>query len=82
MPVGVAQWVRRWNSGHRVVQVEGSSPGGDIYQIFLLSNGFFFSFVSLMDFGDIVILCSRPNSCCQQNLKCFDMPLLSLGLFS
>ena len=25
---------------------------------------------------------SRPNSCCQQNLKCFDMPLLSLGLFS
>ena len=34
-----------------------------------------------MDFNDIVILCNRPNSCCQQNLKCFDMPLLSLGLF-
>ena len=30
-----------------------------------------------MDFSDIVILCSRPNSCCQQNLKCSDMPLLS-----
>ena len=35
-----------------------------------------------MDFNDIVMLHSRPNSCCQQNLKCFDMPLLSLGLFS
>ena len=32
--------------------------------------------------GDIVMLHSGPNSCCQQNLKCFDMPLLSLGLFS
>ena len=29
----------------------------------------------------IVILCIRPNSCCQQNLECFDMPLLSAGLF-
>ena len=39
--------------------------------------------LSLMDFSDIVILCSRPNSCCQQNLKCcFDMSSLSLGLFS
>ena len=34
-----------------------------------------------MDLSDIVMLCSWPNSCCQQNLKCFDMPLLSLGLF-
>ena len=33
--VVVAQWVRRWSSDHRVVQVEGSSPGGDIYQTFL-----------------------------------------------
>ena len=32
--VGVAQWVRRWNSGHRMMQIEGSSPGGDIYEIF------------------------------------------------
>ena len=31
--VAVAQWVRRWSSGHRVVQADGSSPGGDIYQI-------------------------------------------------
>ena len=38
--------------------------------------------LGLIDFSDIVMLCSGPNSCCQQNLKCFDMPLLSLGLFS
>ena len=38
--------------------------------------------LGLMDFNNIVILCGRPNSRCQQNLKCFDMPLLSLGLFS
>ena len=36
----------------------------------------------LIDFSDIVMLRSGPHSCCQQNLKCFDMPLLSLGLFS
>ena len=33
--------------------------------------------LGLMNFSDIVILCIGPNSCCQQNLKCFDMPLLS-----
>ena len=38
--------------------------------------------LGLMDFSDIVMLHSGRNSCCQQNLKCFDMPLLSLGLFS
>ena len=38
--------------------------------------------LGLMDFSDIVMLRSGPKSCCQQNLKCFDMPLLSLGLFS
>ena len=38
--------------------------------------------LGLMDFSDIVMLRSRPNSCCQQNLKCFYMLLLSLGLFS
>ena len=27
--------------------------------------------LGLMDFSDIVILCGRPNSCCQQNLKVF-----------
>ena len=35
-----------------------------------------------VDFSDIAILCNRPNNCCQQNLKCFDEPLFSLGLFS
>ena len=38
--------------------------------------------LGLIDFIDIVMLCRGPNSCSQQNLKCFDMPLLSLGLFS
>ena len=28
--VAVAQWVRRWSSGHRMVQAKGSSSGGDI----------------------------------------------------
>ena len=36
----------------------------------------------LIDFSDIVMLRSGPNSCCQQNFKCSDMLLLSLGLFS
>ena len=44
---------------------------------------FYFSFLlGLMDFNDIAILCSRRNSCCQQDLKFIDKPLLSLGLFS
>ena len=38
--------------------------------------------LGLIDFSDMVMLRSGPNCCCQQNLKCFDMPLLSLGLFS
>ena len=46
------------------------------------SNDFISVLLGLIDFSDIVMLRSGPNSCCQQNLKCFDMPLLSLGLFS
>ena len=39
--------------------------------------------LGLMDLNDTVIMCSSPNSCCQQKLKCVvDMPLLSSGLFS
>ena len=33
--------------------------------------------LGLIDFSDIVMLRSGPSSCCQQNLTCFDMPLLS-----
>ena len=63
-----------------MVQAEGSIPVGDICQFF--SATIFISvLLGLMDYSDIVILCSSPNSCCQQNLKCFDMPLLSSGLF-
>ena len=66
LTVTVAQWVRRWSSGHRVVQAEGSSPGGDTYHIFF-SAVIFISVLlqGLVDFSDIVILCSRSNSCCQ-----------------
>ena len=80
--MAVAQWVRRWSSDHRVVQAEGSSPGGDTYQTFFSATIFISVLLGLIDFSDIVILCSGPNSYCQQNLKCFNMPLLSLGLFS
>ena len=80
--MAVAQWVRCWSSDHRVVQAEGSSPGGDTYQTFFSATIFISVLLGLMDFSDTVVLLSGPNSCCQQNLKCFDMPLLSLGLFS
>ena len=78
--MAVTQWIRRWSSGHRVVQAEGSNPGGDLYQF---SSAMIISvLLGLMDLSHIVILCSGPNSCRKQNLKCFDMPLLSSGLFS
>ena len=48
----------------------------------LFRNDFISVLLGLIDFSDIVMLDSGPNSCCQQNLECFDMPLLSLGLFS
>ena len=72
---------RHWISDHTVVQAAGSSPGGDIYH-FLSGMIFISVLLGVMDFSDIVILCSRPNRCCQQNLKCFDMTLLSSDLFS
>ena len=80
--MAVAQWVRRWSSDHRVVQAEGSSPGGDTYQTFFSAMIFISVLLGLIDFSDIVMLRSGPNIGCQQNLKCFDMPLLSLSLFS
>ena len=54
----------------------------EIYTNFFSAMIFISVLLGLMDFSDIEILCSRPNSRCQQNLKCFDMPLLVLGLFS
>ena len=38
--------------------------------------------LGLIKISDTVMLRSGPNCCCQQHLKCFDVPLLSLGLFS
>ena len=64
-----------------MVQAEGSSLGGDTYQNFCAMI-FISVLLGLIDFSDIVMLRGGPNSCCQENLKCFDMPLLSLGLFS
>ena len=80
--MAVAQCVRRWSSGNRAVQGEVSSPGGDTCQTFFSAMIFISVLLGLMDFSDVVMLRSRPNTCCQQNLKCFDMPLLWLGLFS
>ena len=64
-----------------MVQAEGSSPGGDTYDNFYAMI-FISVLLGLIDCSDIVMLGSGPNSCCQQNLECFYMPLLSLGLFS
>ena len=69
-----------------MVQAEGSSPGGDTPET--LTKHFFSAMIfisvllGLIDFSAIVMLRSGPNSCSQQNLKCFDLPLLTLGLFS
>ena len=65
-----------------MVQAEGSSPDGDTYQTCFSAMIFISALLGLIDFSDIVMLRSGPNSCCQQNFKFFDMPLLSLGLFS
>ena len=54
----------------------------EIHTKFFSAMIFISVLLGLMDFSEMVILCSGPNSCCQQNLKCFDMPLLFLGLFS
>ena len=65
-----------------MVQAEGSSPGGDTYQTFLSAMIFISVLSGLIHFSDTEMLRNGPNSCCQQNLKCFDMLSLSLGLFS
>ena len=59
-----------------MVQAEDSSPGGDTYQTFFSAMIFISVLLGLIDFSDIVMLRSGPNSCCQQNLKYSDMPLL------
>ena len=46
------------------------------------SKAFISVLLGLIDFSAIVMLRSGPNSCYQQNFTCFDMPLLSLALFS
>ena len=81
--VVVAQWVRRWRGNHRMVQAEGSSPRGDVYQI-SFQQWFYFSFMlGLMDFSDIAILCSRPKVVANKTLSVLInlYHLFSSGLF-
>ena len=59
-----------------MVQAEGSSPV-EIFVNFFSAMIFISVLLGLMDFSEIVILCRGLNSCCQQNLKCFDMPLFN-----
>ena len=60
-----------------MVQAEGSTPGGETYQIF--SAMIFISvLLGLIDFSDVVGQIVVAN----KTLSVFDMPLLSLGLFS
>ena len=62
-----------------MVEAEGSSPGGHLSNIY--SAMIFISvLVGLIDFSDIVMLRSGPNSCCQQNLKCFDNAFIIIRL--
>ena len=60
----------------------GSSPHGrrllKLFQQFFNLN----FMLGQVNFIDIAILCNRPKNCCQQNFKCFDEPLFSLGVFS
>ena len=61
-----------------MVQAKGSSPDGDTYQTLFQQGVFFISvLLGLMDFSDTVMLCSGPNSCCQQNLTCFVMSIVN-----
>ena len=43
----------------------------EIYTKFFSAISFILALLGLMDFSDIMKLCSTPNSCCQQNVKCF-----------
>ena len=75
--MAIAQWDRHGSSSHRVVYTGGSSPDGDCYQIFFTTD-FISVLLGLMDFSDIVWL---ANSCCQQNLKGFDIPVILRFVF-
>ena len=57
-----------------MVHTGNSNPGGDLLPSFFSPTIFIAVLLRLMDFSDIAILRGRPNSCCQQNFKYFDMP--------
>ena len=52
-----------------MVQSEGSSPGGDIYQSIFSAMIFILVLSGQMDFSDIVMLCSRPNVVASKTLS-------------
>ena len=66
--VAVAQCVRRQSSvtGKCKLKVRARL---EIYANFFPAMIFISNLLVLMDFSDIVILCSKPNRCCQQNLN-------------
>ena len=73
----VAQWVRRRSSKIEIKSVVTGYCTLEVpARVETLTNLFSAMIIisvllGLMDFSDIVILCSRPNSCCQQKLKVF-----------
>ena len=71
--VAVAQWVRRGSKsqGGACWRFE---PGWRLLPNYFSAMIFISVLLGLTEFSDIVILCGRSNSCCQQNLKSFDMP--------
>ena len=78
---GCSSMVRRWTTDHRVVQLVGSNPPGDVFQVCFGNCSYLSFMLGQVNITDIAILCNGPNNCCQQNLKCFDKPLFSSGLF-
>ena len=52
-------WV--FGSGHRVVQAEGSSPGGDIYQFLLILKVCSFRSCAFL------ALCSSEHTCARES---------------
>ena len=67
--MAVAEWVRGGNNSHRGCTLEDRNRV-ETLTIFFSAMVFISVLLGLMNFSDIVILCGRPNSCCQQNLKC------------
>ena len=71
--MAVAQWVRCWNSNHRVVQREGLGPRGDVYQIFFSND--FISVLCWAEWTSVIQQYCVVGQIVVANDKCFDKPL-------